>query len=149
MPFDQEEGMQSLVPQEYQHLTILAKAYRDAHQRTIKGVSYYNPRLGVDALCFEHLKKTVNGASLMVGALITPCELWLMVVPKQSMLTAPLPETLPLELPSGRYLLALERLPEGYEIYKRSILEDLSDLESMQDAARLAQQMMSRLMTPK
>lgn len=138
--------MQRLAPKEYQHLAALAQAYRDAHLCSIKENSHYNPRLGVDALCFEHLSETVHGASLMVGALMTPCELWLMAVPEQSMLTSPLPETLLLDLPSGRYLLDLERLPAGYEIYKRSVLEDLSDLESMQDAARLAQQMMSRLM---
>lgn len=138
--------MQSLTPQQYQYLAALAQAYRDVHLRLIKGTSHYNPRLGVDVLCFEPLNATVNGASLLVGALFTPCELWLVVVPEQAMLTAPLDETLSFELPSGHYRLDLERLPGGYDIYKRRILDDLSDLESMQDAARLAQQMMSRLM---
>ncbi|AQU82362.1 MAG: [NiFe]-hydrogenase assembly chaperone HybE [Halomonas sp.] len=138
--------MQSLAPSEYRYLTALAQAYRDAHLHTMKKASHYNPRLGVDALCFEHTNLSVNHAALMVGALITPCELWLVAVPEPSTLSSPLPETLLLDLPSGRYPLTLERLPNDYEIYKRVILNDLSDLESMQEAARLAQQMMSRLM---
>lgn len=82
----------------------------------------------------------------MVGALITPCELWLVVVPDQARLAEPLVDTLTLSLPSGTYQLTLERLPGGYELYKRAILRDLSELDSMQEAARLAQQMMVRLM---
>ncbi|WP_249975610.1 [NiFe]-hydrogenase assembly chaperone HybE [Vreelandella olivaria] len=141
--------MPSLAPEEYQHLAAMAQAYRDVYLPGMKNSHYRNPYLGVDALCFEYIDATVEGASLMVGALITPCELWLVAVPDQATLIAPLPETLPLELPSGRYLLALERLPGGYEIYKRAILEDLSELASIQEASRLAQHMMLRLMTPK
>ena len=84
----------------------------------------------------------------MVGALITPCELWLVMVPDPSRLTEPLADALTLALPSGAYRLFLERLPGGYELYKRAILHDLGELESMQEAARLAQQMMERLMQP-
>tara|TARA_R110002020_G_scaffold76863_1_gene194404 strand:- start:586 stop:1011 length:426 start_codon:yes stop_codon:yes gene_type:complete len=135
--------MQTLTADKYTFLAELAKAYRDAHLPSIKREGGWNPRLGVDALCFQH-----HGAEHMVGALITPCELWLVAVPEQSQLTKPLADSLTLSLPSGAYQLSLERLPGGYELYKRVILRDLSELESMQEAARLAQQMMSRLMQP-
>ncbi|TVP48053.1 MAG: [NiFe]-hydrogenase assembly, chaperone, HybE [Halomonas sp.] len=135
--------MQTLTADKYAFLAELAQAYRDAHLPAIKQLDDWNPRLGFDALCFQQ-----QGAERMIGALITPCELWLVVVPDQSTLTAPLTDTLTLTLPSGRYVLSLERLPGGYEIYKRAILRDLSELDSMQEAARLAQQMMSRLMQP-
>ncbi|MDN6323740.1 MAG: [NiFe]-hydrogenase assembly chaperone HybE [Halomonas sp.] len=133
--------MQTLTVNEYAFLTGLAKAYRDAHLPAIKQVDGWNPRLGVDALCFQP-----QGEERMVGALITPCELWLVVVPDQARLAEPLADTLTLSLPSGTYQLTLERLPGGYELYKRAILRDLSELDSMQEAARLAQQMMVRLM---
>lgn len=133
--------MQTPTAEEYVFLAELARAYSDTHLRSIKQQEGWNPRLGIDALCFQR-----HGEECMVGALITPCELWLVVVPDQSRLTAPLSDRFILTLPSGSYHLTLERLPGGYEIYKRAILHNLSDLDSMQEAARLAQLMMSRLM---
>lgn len=133
--------MQTLTADEYIFLAELATAYRDVHLPFIKRKSDWNPRLGVDALCFQH-----HGAEHMVGALITPCELWLVAVPDRSLLTEPWADTLTLSLPSGAYQLSLEHLPGGYGLYKRAILHDLGELESMQEAARLAQQMMVRLM---
>ncbi|EHJ91701.1 [NiFe]-hydrogenase assembly chaperone HybE [Vreelandella boliviensis] len=135
--------MQTLTADKYTFLAELAKAYRDLHLPSIKQKSDWNPRLGVDALCFQH-----HGDEYLVGALITPCELWLVVVPGHSLLTEHLADTLTLSLPSGAYQLSLERLPDGYELYKRAILRDLGELENMQEAARLAQQMMARLMQP-
>tara|TARA_R110001599_G_scaffold30741_4_gene103207 strand:- start:960 stop:1388 length:429 start_codon:yes stop_codon:yes gene_type:complete len=134
--------MDTLTADEYASLAELAKAYRDVHLTEIKQKQGWNPQLGIDALCFQHY-----GAESMVGALITPRELWLVVVPHQSLHTAaPLAESLTLLLPSGTYRLALEHLPGGYVIYKRVILQGLEELENMQEAARLAQQMMARLM---
>jgi [NiFe] hydrogenase assembly HybE family chaperone len=135
--------MQTLTADEYALLAELAKAYRDVHLPSIKQKSDWNPRLGVDALCFQH-----HGAEHLVGALITPCELWLIGVPQPALRTESMAETLTLSLPSGAYRLSHERLPGGYQLYKRAILSDLSELESMQEAARLAQQMMTRLMQP-
>ncbi len=135
--------MQTLTADEYAFLAELAKGYRDVHLTSMKQKDNWNPRLGVDALCFQH-----HGTGRMVGALITPCELWLVVVPDQSRLVEHLADSLTLSLPSGAYRLSLERLPGGYELYKRAILRDLSDLQSLQEAARLAQQMMVRLMQP-
>ena len=135
--------MYTLTADEYAFLAELAKAYRDVHLPAIKQQEGWNPRLGFDALCFQQ-----HGTDSMVGALITPCELWLVVVPNQSHRAAPLTDSLTLLLPSGTYRLSLERLPGGYEIYKRAILSNLDELENMQEAARLAQQMMVRLMQP-
>lgn len=135
--------MQTLSAAEYAFLAELAKAYRDVHLPVLKQAGGWNPRLGVDALCFQH-----HGVEHMVGALITPCELWLVAVPNQAQHTDPLADTLTLALPSGNYRLSLERLPDGHELYKRIILHDLGELDSMQEAARLAQQMMARLMQP-
>lgn len=135
--------MQTLTANQYAFLAELAKAYRDTHLPAIKQVDGWNPRLGVDALCFQP-----HGEERMVGALITPCELWLVAVSDQTRLAEPLADALTLSLPSGTYQLTLERLPGGYKLYKRAILRDLSELDSMQEAARLAQQMMARLMQP-
>ena len=135
--------MYTLTADEYALLAELAKAYRDVHLPSMKQQEGWNPRLGFDALCFQH-----HCAGNMVGALITPCELWLVVVPDQSHLTEPLADSLTLSLPSGAYQLSLESLPGGYELYKRAILHNLEELENMQEAARLAQRMMARLMQP-
>tara|TARA_R110000824_G_scaffold372077_2_gene562042 strand:+ start:81245 stop:81670 length:426 start_codon:yes stop_codon:yes gene_type:complete len=135
--------MYMLTADKYAFLAELAKAYRDVHLPSMKQQKGWNPRLGFDALCFQH-----HGAGNMVGALITPCELWLVVVPDHARLTEPLVDTLTLTLPSGAYQLSLERLPGGYGLYKRAILRNLEELENMQEAARLAQQMMARLMQP-
>ncbi|WP_434985738.1 [NiFe]-hydrogenase assembly chaperone HybE [Vreelandella zhaodongensis] len=137
--------MQTLTAQEYENLTELVKQYRDVHMRSMKGMSYFNPRLGFDALCFEHVEQG-GAASLMVGALITPCSMWLVALPSDVSLNEPLANTLALDLPSGRYLLNYELLIGGSELYKRLILEDLSGLGSMQEAARLAQRMMVQIM---
>mgnify|MGYP003664270377 FL=1 len=135
--------MQMLTADEYAFLAELATAYRNEHLPVIKQGKGWNPHLGVDALCFQH-----HADGGMVGALITPCELSLVKVPDQTCLTEPVADSLKLLLPSGIYWLSLDRLPEGHVFYKRVILSDVSDLESMQEAARLAQHMMSRLMQP-
>ncbi|WP_083004462.1 [NiFe]-hydrogenase assembly chaperone HybE [Halomonas sp. GT] len=135
--------MRTLTAQEYERLAELALDYRDVHLRSMKQASHYNPHLGIDALCFQPWVE--EHASLLVGALITPCAMWLVAVPRQDQ-HDPLRSVLRLNLPSGHYSLSYEQLPNGSELYKRVILEDLSDLESMQEAARLAQRMMMQLM---
>ncbi|WP_404377711.1 [NiFe]-hydrogenase assembly chaperone HybE [Vreelandella aquamarina] len=139
--------MRTLASHEYGYLAELAKCYRDKHLAELKKQAHFNPRLGVDALCFQHVDARISGVGAMVGALITPCELWLVAVLEQATLQAPLESQSVLTLPSGNYTLHLERLPAGIELYKRKILEDLSDLETLQEAARLAQRMMEQLMT--
>jgi len=135
--------MRTLAAQEYERLAELALHYRDAHLRSMKQAGHYNPRLGVDALCFQPWEG--ESAPLLVGALITPCAMWLVAVPSRVQ-PDPLGSALRLNLPSGHYSLSCEQLPNGSELYKRVVLEDLSDLESMEEAARLAQRMMMQLM---
>ncbi|GGW58475.1 [NiFe]-hydrogenase assembly chaperone HybE [Vreelandella hamiltonii] len=140
--------MQVLQARDYGYLAELAISYRDASLAALKKEAHYNPRLSVDALCFQYGEVRINGASTLVGALITPCALWMLVVPEQATLSAPLEESLVVSLPSGRYRMTLERLPNGIEFYQRCILNDLSELESLQEASRLAQRMMEQLMSP-
>ncbi|RUR27290.1 [NiFe]-hydrogenase assembly, chaperone, HybE [Vreelandella andesensis] len=135
--------MRTLTAQEYERLAELASHYRDTHLRSMKLADHYNPRLGVDALCFQPWQGKY--ASLLVGALITPCAMWLVAVPS-NIEHEPMGKTLYLCFPSGHYSLSCEQLPNGSKLYKRVVLESLSDLESMQEAARLAQRMMMQLM---
>lgn len=137
--------MQTLTAQQYASLTELAKQYRDVHIHSLKQVDYFNPRLAVDALCFQPLEQQ-GGDTLLVGALITPCAMWLVALPSDSSHEEPLANTMALDLPSGRYSLSYEQLLDGSKLYKRIILDDLSDLVSMQEAAQLAQRMMMRIM---
>ncbi|MDM7483158.1 MAG: [NiFe]-hydrogenase assembly chaperone HybE [Halomonas sp.] len=139
--------MQVLQAHDYGYLAELATSYRDVSLSALKKEAHYNPRLSVDALCFQYSDLRISGASTLVGALITPCALWMLVVPEQAMLPAPLEESHVVSLPSGRYRMTLERLPNGIEFYQRCILDDLSELESLQEASRLAQRMMEQLMS--
>lgn len=54
--------MDTLTADEYASLAELAKVYRDVHLTEIKQKQGWNPRLGIDALCFQHY-----GAKSMVG----------------------------------------------------------------------------------
>ncbi|WP_030072882.1 [NiFe]-hydrogenase assembly chaperone HybE [Halomonas alkaliantarctica] len=141
--------MRTLAPHDYERLADLAVHYRDIHLRSMKQKHHFNPRLGVDALCFQFLEAPFKEQqeSLLVGALITPCAMWLVALPS-AIQQGPLTTTLRLKLPSGVYSLTLEQLPDGNALYKRIVLEDLTDLDSMQEAARLAQRMMGQLMVP-
>lgn len=139
--------MQVLQAHDYGYLAELATSYRDASLSALKKEAHYNPRLSVDALCFQYSDLRISGASTLVGALITPCALWMLVVPEQATLSAPLEESHVVSLPSGRYRMTLKRLPNGIEFYQRCILDDLSELESLQEASRLAQRMMEQLMS--
>jgi hypothetical protein len=136
----------------------MARAYRDEHLVALKQLPHYNPHLGVDALCFQRLSwesSEEDGAAFLAGALITPCALWLVALPIATSAEAPVAsdtvdETAGdyvLALPSGEY--RLTRHAFGQQAwYQRRILDDLSELGSMQDAARLAQRLMARLMEP-
>jgi len=145
----------------YTALADMARAYRDEHLVALKQLAHYNPHLGVDALCFQRLSwesSGEDGAAFLAGALITPCALWLVALPIATSAEAPMASTAKdkadetasgyvLALPSGEY--RLTRHAFGQQAwYQRRILDDLSELGSMQDAARLAQQLMARLMEP-
>lgn len=135
--------MQALSPEQYGRLRQLADAWTRHHFKAAKQEPHFNPRLGVDALCFQPL------GDELLGALITPVSLSLAMLPQD-------PEALPSDdgatrrvaLPSGDYLFAAERLEPGIGFWRCQVLDDLSDVESLQQASRLAQQLMERVMTP-
>lgn len=133
--------------EEYAMLAGMAREYRDEHLVALKSMAGYNPHLGVDALCFQRLSEA-GGAALLAGALITPSALWLVALPAEaSVANDHVLNSHVLSLPSGDY--RLERYAFGQQVwYQRRILDDLSELGSMQEAARLAQQLMARLMQP-
>jgi hypothetical protein len=139
-------GMQTLTADEYAALAVRARSYRDAHLKALKKQPEYNPKLGVDALCFQRWQDNALGGHGLVGALISPCALSLIAIPEPVALKHP-PDTLLLHLPSGLY--RLQHCPlESVAWYQRVILDDLRGIESMQEAAQLAQQLMERLMQP-
>ncbi|MYL23995.1 [NiFe]-hydrogenase assembly chaperone HybE [Halomonas alkaliantarctica] len=138
--------MQALSADEYALLSAHARSYRDAHLKALKKQPEYNPKLGVDALCFQRWQDEVLGGEGRIGALISPCALSLVAIPAASVLQQA-PESLLLSLPSGRYRLHHCLFGE-FAWYQRQILTDLRGIESMQGAAKLAQQLMERLMRP-
>ena len=138
--------MQALTAEDYAILASQANSYRDTYLKTLKRQPEYNPRLGVDALCFQRRQDDALGGEGWVGALISPCALSLVAIPAASVLQEA-PESLLLSLPSGRYRV-YSCFFGASAWYQRPILTDLRGIESMQDAAQLAQQLMTRLMQP-
>lgn len=138
--------MQALTADQYARLRQLAQAWRHDHLKAAKRQPRFNPRLGVDALCFQP-HSLEDGRSGLLGALVTPVSLSLALV-----LDAPAapPKTgrLVLALPSGRYPFVLESLGEVDWWWRCELLDDLSDVGSLQEGSRLAQQLMERVMTP-
>lgn len=139
--------MQALTAEQYARLQQLARAWERRHLRAAKAEARYNPRLGVDALCFQpHALE--EGREVLLGALITPLSLSLALVPLQDE-PPPAPEARRrVSLPSGVYPfrpLALEGQPG---LWVCELLDDLSDVGSLQEGSRLAQRLMERVMTP-
>ncbi|MDT8878110.1 [NiFe]-hydrogenase assembly chaperone HybE [Halomonas saccharevitans] len=159
--------MQAMSAEQYARLGRLAEAWTRRYLKDAKGEAHFNPRLGVDALCFQpHLLP--DGRRGLLGALVTPVSLSLALVVDDEA-APPLAEPrLTLALPSGRYPFAWEPLSDSSAdshderrvdgdaegkgalegCWRCELLEDISDLDSRQAASRLAQQLMERVMTP-
>lgn len=144
--------MQSLTHDQYQRLFQLAKAWQRERSDAFKGSPNYNPRLTCDALCFQELlleeAETAPGRYL-AGALVTPVSLSLVLLPGDA--TAAMPnEEGPCDfmLPSGRYPFMAERLDATQWCWRCELLDDLSDIESLQEASRLAQRLMDKVLAP-
>lgn len=140
--------MQALSVEQYARLQRLAHCYQHRHARTIKASSKRNPHLSVDALCFQPLAEPHGEKSALIGALLTPLALSLAIVPPEG-------ETMPVEgercvvsLPGGRYPFWAERLDDREWLWRCPLLDDLRDLDTLQEANRLAQQLLERVMTP-
>lgn len=135
--------MQALSPEQYGRLRQLADAWTRRHLKSAKREPHFNPRLGVDALCFQPVEDQ------LLGALLTPVALSLAMLPQDPEALAPQAGAIRrVELPSGGYMFIAERLDAGIGFWRCQVLEDLSDIESLQQASRLAQQLMERIMTP-
>ncbi|MGJ7461785.1 [NiFe]-hydrogenase assembly chaperone HybE [Halomonas sp. MA07-2] len=138
--------MHALTPEHYARLRRLAEAWTHAHLREAKAAPLFNPRLAADALCFQHHDDPVLGEQ-MVGALVTPVSLWLVMVPASEMgEPTEVGRRHWLTLPSGDYPLETVLLGETQWCRRLVILDDLSDVASRQEASRLAQQLMERVM---
>lgn len=139
--------MQLPTQSDYEQIAAMARDYRDLQIRQLKQASVYNPHLGVDGLCFERRPLDGLDGPGLIGALITPCALWLVAMPVRCA-THQCLDSLALSLPSGRYRLDMQPLQNGHHCYMCRILDDLSDLETMAEAAQLAQRLMERIMAP-
>lgn len=134
--------MQALRLEQYGRLRQLADAWTRRHLKSAKREPHYNPRLGADALCFQPVDDQ------LLGALLTPVSLSLAMLPLDPEVLAPDDgATRHVELPSGGYIFVAERLETGIWFWRCQVLDDLSDVESLQQASRLAQQLMERIMT--
>lgn len=139
--------MQLLTSAEYAYMAVLANHYRDLHLSAMKQQPTFNPRLGVDALCCQRVDLTGLGGAGILGALITPCALWLVALP-DDWEPQEACSSQRVTLPSGTYRFHLDVLPSGHGWYMCRILDGLDDIESMQEAAQLAQRLMERIMAP-
>lgn len=138
--------MHALTPEQYQRLRRLAEAWTASHLRESKALPQFNPRLAADALCFQCYRLPEHGEQL-VGALVTPVSLWLVMLPAEP--EAPMPavgERCGLSLPSGRYPMEAVALGDAMTCWRLVLLDDLGDVASRQDASRLAQRLMERVM---
>ena len=144
--------MQSLGPDQYARLRHLASAWEQERAAELAAASQANPHLGVDALCFQHFTPAPPdepSVTYLAGALVTPVSLSLVLVPAESDGPAPTPGAYrPFLFPSGRYPFIAERLSEGTWLWRCELLDDLSDLASPEEASRLAQRLMDRVMAP-
>lgn len=134
--------MQALSREQYQWLESLAQAYLRQHGREYRTAEKRNPRLGVDALCFQH-----HGEA-MLGVLITPLSLSLLWVPLHDNVSRPSVRSRIVTLPSGRYPFVREVLHNGAILWRCELLDDLSTLDGPSDASRLAQHLMQCVMAP-
>lgn len=160
-----EDTMQALSAAQYARLGRLAEAWTRRYLKAAKTEPHFNPRLAVDALCFQP-HPLPDGRRGLLGALVTPVSLSLALVIDDEAAPSSDESRLTLALPSGRYPFAWEPLGEGDEgrpavndgsdgdqgelagCWRCELLEDLSDLDSRQAASRLAQQLMERVMAP-
>ncbi|SEK26991.1 [NiFe]-hydrogenase assembly chaperone HybE [Halomonas daqiaonensis] len=138
--------MQALTADQYARLRQLAEAWNRYHLKAAKREPHFNPRLGVDALCFQR-HRIEDGCRGLLGALVTPVSLSLVLVIDEVTAPRPLTGDLTLALPSGRYPFMFETLGEADGWWRCELLDDLSDVGSLQKGSRLAQQLMERVMT--
>lgn len=133
--------MQALSVDDYARLQHLVRRYQQRFATEIYRSPRRNPHLNVDLLCFQPF------AGELCGALLTPLSLSLALV-------SPTPGDFAaasvrrVALPGGSYPFAPVDLGDGEGLWACELLDDLSDLDSLAEANRLAQHLLARVMTP-
>ncbi|MGM0785765.1 MAG: [NiFe]-hydrogenase assembly chaperone HybE [Pseudomonadota bacterium] len=144
--------MQSLSLDQYERLRRLAATWEQDRQEELATAAHANLRLSVDTLCFQAFAPCPEQRpeeAYLAGALITPLSLSLVLVPAESAAAAPQPgQQQAFRFPSGRYPFTAECLSDGAWLWRCELLDDLSDLDAAEEASRLAQRLMERVMTP-
>ncbi|MCG7598530.1 [NiFe]-hydrogenase assembly chaperone HybE [Halomonas sp. McH1-25] len=139
--------MQALGGEDYQRLERLAREWLKEHALEYKTAERRNPSLGVDALCFQAMGDD------LIGVLVTPVALSLVVLPARSQDSLG-DDTVNADrrivtLPSGRYAFMPVSLAAGRErLWCCELLDDMSALHGPDEASRLAQRVMQRVMSP-
>lgn len=137
--------MQALMSEQYAELRRLVNSWERRYLREAKQQAGFNPRLAADALCFQPIHQ--DEGELLVGALITPLSLALMLVPAAGS-DCPPPETARwLTLPAGDYPLTPLVLDADDWVWHCVLLDDVTDVSSLEQGSRLAQRLMTSLMT--
>ncbi|TDX28973.1 [NiFe] hydrogenase assembly HybE family chaperone [Modicisalibacter xianhensis] len=140
--------MQALRTDDYQRLERLARAWLRQHALEYKDSAQRNPALGVDALCFQAFENE------LVGVLVTPLSLSLIILPCDDGNDADIGDTSSanrriVTLPSGQYAFMPVTLADlGQRLWRCELLDDMSSLDGPDEACRLAQRVMQRVMTP-
>ncbi|WP_161598987.1 [NiFe]-hydrogenase assembly chaperone HybE [Aidingimonas lacisalsi] len=135
--------MQALSVEHYDELRELARLYHRRYRDELTHGARRNPALSVDLLCFQPWEDE------LCGALITPLSLSLALVPVTVGLCPPENgDKRWVSLPDGDYPFVAECLESGRWLWRCSLLEDVQDIDSVEEASRLAQYLLDRVMTP-
>lgn len=135
--------MSALSMEQYRRLERLAREFSERHLQAFKARPGCHPRLVVDALCFAPCP---GRRGWLVGAWLTPCDLSLALVRESPEACDPvITEPQLLVLPRGEFMLAPEALA-GDTLWRCQLLDDLSDVDDMGEACRLAQRLMDKVM---
>lgn len=136
--------MQALTPEQYAKLRRLANSWERRYLRHAKQQTGFNPRLAADALCFQPLGQ--GEEELLVGVLITPLSLALVLVPAAGSDCPASDARRWLSTPSGDYPLTPLELDADDWVWHCVLLDDVSDITSLQHGSQLAQNLMTSLM---
>ncbi|GHC27115.1 [NiFe]-hydrogenase assembly chaperone HybE [Aidingimonas halophila] len=134
--------MQALSQSQYEELRELSRCYYRHHLSAFKHSAHRNSRLSVDLLCCQ------PWGDELCGALITPLALSLVLIPATPHRVVPADGEQRLKrLPDGEYPFVAEHLPDGRWLWRCQLLDDMHEFDGVEDANRLAQYLLQRVMT--